>query len=72
MDGVMHVKQFMPMDKIEPNMAAVITPKYGKKIVTLMGTDPKYPKYIRAIDKAGNIFYIRKSNLYNLLTGRMP
>ena len=72
MEGILHVKMFMPMDKIEPNMAAAISPKYGKLIVTLMGTDPRYPKYIRAVDKAGKIYYIRKSELYILLTGRKP
>ena len=69
---IMHIRTFTPMDRIEPNMAAVTTPKHGKRIITLMGTDPRRPAYLLAADKTGTVYHIRKSDLYILLTGRKP
>ena len=72
MIDVMHIKSFVPMDKIEPNTAAVTTPKHGKRIITLMGTDPRRPTYLLVTDKSGTVYHIRKTDLYFLLTGRKP
>lgn len=70
MDGRLYVKDFISMDGIMPNTAAVRTTQHKRLIITLMGTDPKYPKFIRAVDKEGKIYRILKSELYILLTGR--
>ena len=72
MIDVMHIKSFVPMDKIEPDTAAVTTPKHGKRIITLLGEDPRRQRYIMAAGKDGKIYHIRKEDLYCLLTGRKP
>ena len=72
MIDVMHIKSFVPMDKIEPNTAAVTTLKHGKRIITLLGEDPRRQRYIMAAGKDGKIYHIRKEDLYCLLTGRKP
>ena len=72
MINILHVRDFTPMDRIRQNTAAVRTTQHSRLIITLLGEDPHYTKYIRAIDREGKVYHIRKKDLYLLLTGRKP
>lgn len=72
MINILHVRDFVPMDKLQPNTATVRTTQHKRLTITLLGEDPNYSKYIRAVDRDGTVYQIRKKDLYLLLTGRRP
>lgn len=72
MINILHVRDFVSMDKLKPNTAAVRSTKHKRLIITIQGEDPNYSKYIRAVDREGTVYQIRKKDLYLLLTGRRP
>ena len=72
MINILHVRDFVPMDKLQPNTATVRTTQHKRLTITLLGEDPHYTKYVRAVDREGTVYQIRKKDLYLLLTGRRP
>lgn len=63
------IREFRDISSIRPNTAACVTSR-GNKVLTFHGEDPHRRNYLRVTDASGNLFYVHKAKLGNLLMGR--